>query len=762
MQPRVGVSLPSARRSWYVRLFGGDAGVDPYTRVVSDVYQDLFGEGSFIGKGIYDVDAFEQSCGNFPENAVLSHDLLESAHARSALISDLLLYEEFPARYPADVSRRHRWIRGDWQIAWWLLPWVPQSAAGRGRNPISALSWWKIFDNLRRSVVPIAMLALLLGAWLFARPPLSGAATLFVLAVVGAVPLLAVLAELFHKPADLPLFLHLRAAAGSLGDKIAQYLFTLVFLPYDAYVSLDAILRTLVRVLLTKKKLLEWKTASDAERTAGGNLSGFIRSMWFPPLVSVSATGLLMALWPERLPIAGALLVLWFLSPGVAWWLSRELAPAPIGLTDEQRLFLHKLARRTWRFFEVCVAAEENWLAPDNVQENPARVVASRTSPTNIGVALLADLAASDFGYCTAGRLLERLQKTFGTLARLDRYAGHFYNWYDTRAMRPLPPLYVSTVDSGNLAASLLVLRSGLLELIETRVLPGRMFGGLRDTLRVLLDEARGQHATGTSRRIALVPAGILHKIERLHQDLPDRPHTLSAATALLTRLVSAASEITAAVATTGASEELRWWAGAFERSCIEHRDDLLHLASWAELPPLPEDVWRSGSPEQMQRLSRLKALLVVLDGVPTLRELAEWQTVLLPPLDAVLDALAGSADGQGDDRTRAADRFGRLRQAIADSSQYAAERIRALERLAEECRGFAEMDFSFLFDQSRNLFAIGYNVSSRRRDESFYDLLASEARLASFIAIAQGKVGQEHWFALGRMLTTTGARRPS
>jgi len=754
LQPRVGVSLPSARRSWYVRTFGGDAGVDPYTRVVSDVYQDLFGEGSFIGKGIYDVEAFEKSCGKFPENAILSHDLLESAHARSGLVSDVLLYEEFPARYPADVSRRHRWIRGDWQIAWWLLPWVPRLAAEHCQNPISALSWWKIFDNLRRSVVPIGMLALLLGAWLCVPSPWGGVATLFVLAVIVAVPLLAFLEDLLRKPADLPLMLHLRAVSVALGRQFAQWSFTLVCLPYDAYVSLDAVSRTLVRVLWTKNKLLEWKTSSDAERSASHNLSDFFRAMGFAPLVSIATTTLLVAFRPATLPGAAPLLALWLFSPAVAWWLSRELVPAPARLSAEQRLFLHKLSRRTWRYFEECVAPEDNWLAPDNVQEHPARVVAPRTSPTNIGVALLADLAACDFGYCTAGRLLERLQRTFGTLAQLERYAGHFYNWYDTRALRPLPPLYVSTVDSGNFAASLLVLRTGLLELIDARVQPARMFGGLRDTLRVLLDETRERVSGGQSRGTPLVPAGVLHKIERLAEDLADRPHTLKASLALLTRLADAAGEVRAAA---GATEELTWWAGAFERSCIEHRDDLSQLTSWAELPPLPDDVWHGDSPDLQQRLSSLRALLPVLERVPTLRELAAWQSLLLPALDAVLESCPASASCQADNPTCAAARFAQLRQAIAGSAQVAGERIDALEQLAEECQGFAEMDVSFLFDPSRNLFAIGYNVSSRRRDEGFYDLLASESRLASFVAIAQGKVGQEHWFALGRMLTTTG-----
>ncbi len=461
LQPRVGVSLPSARRSWFVRLFAGDPGVDPYTRVVSDVYQDLFGEGSFVGKGIYDVDAFEQCCRGFPENAILSHDLLESAYARSALLSDVELYEEFPSRYPADVSRRHRWMRGDWQIAGWLLPRVPGPSGRRVKNPISALSWWKIFDNLRRSLVPVAMLMLLLSAWLLVGPPLAISATLFVLAVVGAVPLLSVLADLIRKPPDLPVLTHLRATTHTLGKQVTQVLFTLVFLPYDAFVSLDAIGRTLVRVHWTRKKMLEWKTSSDANRGACADLPGFLRSMWIGPAIAAPAVLLLTLLQPTLLPVAGPLLGLWLVSPVVAWWLSRPLTAAPVRLSDTQRVFLGKLSRRTWRFFEVFVTAEENWLPPDNYQEHvPGLAVASRTSPTNIGTALLADLAACDFGYCSVGRLLDRTRKTFGTLARMERYRGHFYNWYDTRSLKPLLPQYVSTVDSGNLVGYLLVLRA--------------------------------------------------------------------------------------------------------------------------------------------------------------------------------------------------------------------------------------------------------------------------------------------------------------
>ncbi|HEV3023286.1 MAG TPA: glucoamylase family protein [Pirellulales bacterium] len=408
-------------------------------------------------------------------------------------------------------------------------------------------------------------------------------------------------------------------------------------------------------------------------------------------------------------------------------------------------MFLQKLSRQTWRFFEVFVTQDENWLPPDNFQEQPAAAIASRTSPTNIGVALLSNLAAYDFGYCSVGRLLDRTQQTLDTLARMERFRGHFYNWYDTRSLKALRPLYVSTVDSGNLAGHLLVLGSGFLELTEARLSSPRVFEGLRDTARVLLDVARGLHRPVGAGRTPLVPADVLRKIERLEADLTEnRPSTLGASATMLSRLVTAAAEISAAV---GTDEGLVWWAVAFERSCVDHHDELLQMAAWAQLPPLPG---------QLVRLGKLHSLLARLDESPSLREVAGFSSSLLPALDAILEELAAPTDGERDGLRLATDWLGQLRRTIVDVSQRAAERIKTLQHVAERCRELADMDFSFLFDKSRDLFAIGYNVDDRRLDGSFYDLLASEARLASFVTIAQGQVGQEHWFALGRMLTST------
>jgi cellobiose phosphorylase len=755
LQPRVGVSLPTAQRSLFVRWFGGDPGFDPYTQVVSDVYQDLFSEGSFIGKGIYDVDAFTQACGDFPDNAVLSHDLLESTYARSGLLSDVELYEDYPSRYLVDVSRRHRWIRGDWQIAWWLFPWVPGPAASWVKNPITFLSRLKILDNLRRSLVPLAKLGLLLCAWFLAGPALGLAATLFLLVVVGAVPLLAVLADLLRKPAGLPLLTHLRVTTASLTKHFAQFLFTLVFLPYTAYWSVDAIVRTLVRVFVTKKKLLEWKTSSAAERTASAGLPGYFRTLGIAPAIAFGTLALLVLERPDLLFVAGPLLGLWLASPLAAWWLSRDLTALAVRLSDRQRAFLEKLARRTWRFFEAFVTAEENWLPPDNYQER-GRAIASRTSPTNIGMSLLANLAAYDFGYCSAARLLDRTQKTFFTLGRLERYRGHFYNWYETRSLKPLPPLYVSTVDSGNLVGDLLVLRGGFLELAEAKVVPPRLFGGLRDTVRVLLDVARGLHRAGDEGRLPLAPADVLRKIEALEGELDKAPDTLTGSMAFLQRLAIAMGEIALAP---GADGELLWWFGAVKRALADQRDDLLHLAAWAALPPPPQRAWQSGSPEQISKLNELRALLSQLDSSPWLRELASMQGKAIPLLDGILANPAGQLNGAAAELAGTTEWFGSLRRATLECSQNAAARIKELEEAAQQCQEYAEMDFTFLFDKSRDLFAIGYNASDHRLDGSFYDLLASEARLASFLAIAQDQVGQDHWFALSRMLTSAGGK---
>ncbi len=500
LQPRVGVSLPGTNRSRYARMCGSEPGIDPYTRAVSDVYQDLFGEGSFIGKGIYEVDAFELALdGRFPENRILSHDLLEGCYARAGLLSDVLLYEEYPSSYSADVSRRHRWIRGDWQIAQWLLPGVPGPGpdARLQKNPLSGLSQWKIFDNLRRSLAPSALTLLLLLGWTVLSPVWFW--TLSVIGIFLIPPLIASILEMFQKPEDARLGQHLAIAAHSARTRFAQALFTLACLPYEAFFSLDAIVRTAWR-MLTRTRLLEWSPSGDADRGSRNireDLAAACRTMWIGPIIAIAALTYLSLSRPVAVVLACPVLGLWFASPVIAWWISRPLTRRGARLTTEQTLFLRKISRRTWAFFETFVGPEDHWLPPDNYQEYRVAAVAHRTSPTNMGLALLANLSAYDFGYLSAGQLIERTENALRTMEALERHRGHFYNWYDTQSLKPLLPMYISTVDSGNLAAHLLTLRPGLLALPDQKILNPRVFDGLIDTIMILLDAAAATASAG-------------------------------------------------------------------------------------------------------------------------------------------------------------------------------------------------------------------------------------------------------------------------
>jgi len=687
LQPLVAISLPGASRSRYARLWASDPGIDPYTRMVSDVYQDLFGDGSFIGKGIYDVDAFDRAVGGrFPENRILSHDLIEGCFARAGLVTDVQVYEEAPSRYDDDVRRRHRWIRGDWQLWRWLLPGAPGGDGRAARNPLPALARWKLFDNLRRSLAPAGLVGLLVAAWTVLSPAwewtLGAAACLLLPALVASV------SNFLPVPPDMPFTRHLADTARGIGRQIAQALLTLACLPHEAYYSLDAVARTMMRLLVTRRHLLEWTPSGERAHPAKRSLAAEYARMWAAPSLGVGVGVWLWIARPASLAAAVPVLLLWIAAPAVMWQLSRPLVPRGSRLTVEQVRFLRGAARRTWAFFDIYVGSADHGLPPDNYQEAPASGVAHRTSPTNMGLALLANLSACDLGYISPGRLVDRTTRAFEAMSAMERHHGHFYNWYDTRTLTPLEPRYISSVDSGNLAGHLLTLRPGLLALADSPVLPVRAFDGLRDALDLV---AEGLHE-------AVLPAQ-----EGLQQELDAvcaaGPATIAEARLILERLTAEIQALATALA--GAADPVPGrWARAMAEQCRDLLADLLWLAPWVK------------SPAAAMASSTTPAFA----SIPTLGELA---------------ALA--------------DDWGRP----------ARERLAAIDVLAAQVIDLADMEWGFLFDETRQVLSIGYNVGDRRRDSSYYDLLASEARLGTFVGIAQGHLPQASWFALGRLLTT-------
>ncbi|ODN65971.1 glycoside hydrolase family 94 protein [Methylophaga muralis] len=690
LQPRASISLASANQSKFSKLFSGASGIDPYTREVSDVYQDIFGEGSFIGKGIYDVDAFRQVTeSRLPENLILSHDLLEGGYARSGLITDVDLIESHPATYTSEASRRHRWIRGDWQLIGWLLPNVlcsnrtDDSLTPWRKNPLSLLSKWKLLDNLRRSLVAPALLAMLVMGWLFTTG-IVWFWTVLLLAIILLPTVLFSLIAMVKKPKQSDWFLHLKMTAKSTDHPIMQALTTLIFLPYDALINISAIAQSGVRMLFTKKGLLIWQLPSYARRNKCQTLLNYFREMWIAPLLAIVLTPSLLSIYALNPLVVWlfclSILVLWLISPVVAWWISQPAVEKTKALTPEQRQFLRISARKTWRYFDDFVNAEDNWLPPDNFQQYPAPLIASRTSPTNMGMSLLADLAAHDFGYLTIRQSIERIDNTLTTMEKLERYRGHFYNWYDTRTLQVLPPYYISSVDSGNLAGSLLTLAAGLAEFKHQPIFSAKTFEGLQDTFQVFV----GSLDITTKKSLA---SEISNLDEILKSSTSQQKDNTIGEMASVLESIKRSSEVIAEMLAADFDPGSRYWIQSYLKQVSALQDSHTNLLAESSLA----------------------------DPIPTLHALAASQNV----------------------------------QALLELNQ--------IDALIHRCHTAAIMDFGFLYDAKAELLTIGFDVTERRRDLSCYDLLASEARLASFLLIAQGQVPQKHWFALGRLLTSHG-----
>ena len=673
LQPRVGVSLPSAHRSHFAAIHSGHPGVDPYTAAVSDVYQDLYGEGSFTGKGIYDIDAFERAThGRFPENALLSHDLIEGSYARAGLATEVSVYDDYPTGYLTYTRRKHRWIRGDWQLLGWLGSRVP-GPAGPEPNRLNLLSRWKILDNLRRSTVEIGQLLFLVAGWtVLPGSPLRW--TALGLAAIAAPGIVSLLLAAIRPPWDKSWRAYYRAVGQDAAISVQQFGLALAFLPHQAWVSADAIARTLWRLFISKRRLLEWQTASHTER-ALGSVRKVWRAMW-PGVAAALGVGALVlvhavgsaagaSLWRLALS-AGPLLALWVAAPAIAHALSAPVVPGQRLLPASQRDLAMRYALLHWRFFDRFVSAETQWLVPDNFQEDPVPLVAMRTSPTNLGLQLLAIGSAHDLGFLTTEEMTRRLELAFRSLERMRRYRGHFYNWYDLHDLAVLEPAYVSTVDSGNLAGHLIAVRQGCLSAKATAASDPRLGRALRAAL-----------AVADERLYMLV-----------HSDLIDA---------------------------TGARDDVTTAARQLEEA--------LHSLSAARGPLDAELLTDVAASLEGARLALGRAPLTRAEVEPA----EEWIVWSLRRIEAHRIAVAALP----------------------------AEVIARLDALAERAYGYVtDMDFRFLFDEERALFSIGYHPGNRELDASFYDLLASESRLASFVAIAKNEVPVDHWFRLGRSLT--------
>jgi cyclic beta-1,2-glucan synthetase len=781
LQPRVSISLESASQSMFARIFSGNTGIDPYTTAASDVYQDLFGEGIYTGKGLYDVDVFEEALnGRVPENSLLSHDLFESIFARTALVSDIEFLDDYPAYYDTFAMRQHRWTRGDWQIAGWLRRRVRDADGHKQPNYISAISRWKILDNLRRSLLAPAIILLLLAGWTI-LPGSAWAWTLFALVTL-AFPVYAhVTAGLLIHPRGVPWTSHFWSVWGDLRTNTMQLALAIIFLAHQAWLMSDAIVRTVHRKLFSHRHLLEWVTAAGAEKSSKHDRHAFWRLMWPAQGIAFAAAVLVALAKTRSLSVAVPFLALWALSPVIAFYVSRRRPKAEQEFTPKDIRAARIVARRTWRFFETFVGDEDHWLPPDNMQEDPP-VVAHRTSPTNIGLLLLSTLSAYDFGYVGLVELLERQEFTFASLEKLLMFRGHYFNWHDTRTLQPMWPQYVSVVDSGNLAGCLIALKQACLELPDDRLFDERVRAGLSDTLAAITQET-SQLAAMRQRTEAITIKQLGGEIQLCAALLAVKaPQTLGEWSALLEALNDRATnidDIVAALALEHGGEEfaeLRWWTSSLLHEVSNYRRDLRLLTPWTVVNTTNLSLSYKGAEPVLQ----WRSISAQLDGVPSLAHISEICDRALVQLAALRAQIEQSAGGQEADgpqpetsgpatetlnaeasRKAALTELAALTTAIEQAAETAKACSSRLAQIAQTSQRLVDdMDFKFLLDPERKVFTIGYNVTEGHLDNSFYDLLATEARLASFVAIAKGDVPQEHWFRMGRQLTSVDGGR--
>jgi cyclic beta-1,2-glucan synthetase len=755
VQPRITPTLPPNRDgSIFQRIFSGPSGMDPYASAISDVYQDLFGEGTFTGKGIYDIDSFEEAMDEkVPDNTLLSHDLLEGIFARAALASDIELYEEFPSHYAASAARQHRWARGDWQLLPWLFGKGNATASKTGHFTIPLISRWKMFDNLRRTLSGPASFLIMFAGWVI--PGLSPWIwTVFVLLVISIPPLMPFLIGLRPLRSGTSTRSHLRSVLSDLLLALSQIGLTFTGLAYQAWLMGDAIVRTLVRMFITRKKLLEWVTAAQVKHSMDLEITGIFEQMIGGVLLSLTTLAILISCSPRSLFVSLPFIVLWTAAPIFALRISQPPSLTDIEpLSTEEIHDLRLISRRTWHYFEKFVTSEDNWLPPDNFQEDPKPIIAHRTSPTNIGLYLLSIIAARDFDWLGTVDALDRVEGTIGTLKRMELFRGHFYNWYNTLDLTPLDPKYISSVDSGNLAGHLIVLGNACRELVQKPFAEDQIFVALNDAVQFLRESLEVSDETDHTDRVTRRQLNNAVDAFVSSYDLP--PIDAMEWASLLIKLKDRAQtidDIAQAVSQeqgTRPYSELRVWASAIKTCAESHALDMEIVNPWIHLTPN-----QRAAVVQCLTTHRSSAgtnLLSLVSEIPTLGNVPKQFSSALDELALVREHLEMD-EAKNLDLLKSLEAFvNAISNCIANSSALAQRLIQV--GLTADAMFFA-MDFKFLFDNTKKLFSIGFAVEVGTLDASKYDLLASEARLTSFIAIAKGDVPTSHWFRLGRFMT--------
>ena len=469
IQPRIGIDLISSRKSLFTKIYAGPGGTDFYTNAISDIYQDNFGEGIFTGKGIYDLEVFHNILSNeIPENTVLSHDLLEGSYLRCGLATDILLLDGFPSKLNSYLSRQNRWVRGDWQIASWATKNIKVKNNEKKINPLNSLSKFKILDNLRRSLVSITALTLLIIAAILAffKMPYGQEIAIGIIALASPTILDIANYIIFKKSVNSEFISAHKSILKSLSGiktTIIRGFLEIVFLPIKAYTNLNAIVKTIYRMNFTKQNLLEWTTAEEAEKQSKNTLLTYINLLKSNIILGLAL--IIITILSSKI-IFLILGVLFISGPFIGWYVSQEKKEEKIveRINRENKEFCMEVARKTWSFFEDNINEENNFLPPDNYQEDRKEKIAHRTSPTNIGLGLLAVCSSYDLGLISLEKAMDLIRKTIETIERLSKWNGHLYNWYNTITLKPLIPRYISTVDSGNFVGYLYTLKQFIIE----------------------------------------------------------------------------------------------------------------------------------------------------------------------------------------------------------------------------------------------------------------------------------------------------------